>query len=281
MASPGTQVFPRHRWPFLLGGGILVVTAGVVMAVWFSVAFVRRGETVGGLDLPFVDPYPTVTDILLAPFLAFLVGGILTFLGEMLRRGMIVHGYGTNVALFRPLGLVTHALWVAVPVAAWAAVVPLVLSKSSTGPAASPSLSYVDADSDVAFLVGVYGGLAAALAGAVVGSLVKKAWYLRTVRRLGPPDPEKRSPGWWTFSYYWRGDVWLVALGGLLLGISPLPLFVDSTVGTVVTIGGGTVLVVVGLVTSTMYRRSGMPIGTGSSLTGGGPGEPAPDRGER
>lgn len=273
MTRPGTQVFPRRRWPFLLGSGVLVVTAGVVMAVWFSVAFVRRGETVGGLDLPFLAPYPTVTDILLTPFLAFLVGGCLTFLGEILRRGAIVRGYGTNVALFRPLALATHALWIAVPVAAWVAVVPVVLSQSSTGSGAG-SLSYVDADSDVAFLVGVYGGLAAALAGAVVGSLVKKAWYLRTVRRLGPPDPEKRSQGWWTFSYCWRGDVWLVALGGLLLGISPLTLFVDSTVGPVVTIAGGTVLVVVGLVTSTMYRRSGMPLGTGSSLTGGASTEP-------
>lgn len=245
------------------------MTAGVVTAAWFSVAFVRRGETVGGLDLPFLDPYPTVTDILLAPFFALLVGGCLTFLGEMLRRGTIVRGYGTNVALFRPLGLATHALWIAVPVAAWVAVVPLVLSQSSTGQGAIPSLSFVDAGSDVAFLVGVYGGLAAALVGALVGSWFKKAWYLRTVRRLGPADPEKRSPGWWTFSYYWRGDVWLVALGGLLLGISPLTLFLDSTVGTVVTVGGGAVLVAVGLVTCTMYRRSGMPLGTGSSLTGG------------
>lgn len=269
MTRPGTQVLPRRWWALLLGAGVLLLVLGAVMAVTYSLAFVQRGQTPGGLSLPFVDAYPTTTDVLLPPFGAFLVGGCLTFVGELQRRGAIVHGYGNNVAIFRPLGLVTHALWVVVALAVWVALVPVTLSKASVDQAASPSLSYLDSGSDVVFLLGVYGGLVSAVTGALVGSWVKKAWYLRTERRLGPPDPGTRSPGWWTFTYYWRADVWLVALGGLLLGITPLPWFLESTTAAVVTAGIGAALALAGLTFSTQYRRSGMPLGTGSSLTGG------------
>lgn len=277
MTRPGTQVLPRRWWALLLGAGAILLVLGAVMAVTYSLAFVQRGETSGGLSLPFVDAYPTTTDVLLPPFGAFLVGGCLTFVGELQRRGAIVRGYGNNIALFRPLGLVTHAFWIVVSLAVWVAIVPLTLSKASLDQAASPSLSNLDSGSDVVFLLGVYGGLVGAITGALVGSWVKKAWYLRTERRLGPPDPGSRSPGWWTFTYYWRADVWLVALGGLLLGIVPLPWFLESTTAAVVTAGIGMVLAVAGLASSTQYRRSGMPLGTGSSLTGGATTEAGPD----
>lgn len=269
MTRPGTQVLPRRWWAPLLGAGAILLVLGAVMAVTYSLAFVQRGETSGGLSLPFVDAYPTTTDVLLPPFGAFLVGGCLTFVGELQRRGAIVRGYGNNIALFRPLGLVTHASWIVVPLAVWVAIVPLTLSRASVDRAASPSLSNLDSGSDVVFLLGVYGGLVAAVTGALVGSWAKKAWYLRTERRLGPPDPGTRSPGWWTFTYYWRADVWLVALGGLLLGIAPIPWFLESTTAAVVTAGIGSALSLAGLASSTQYRRSGMPLGTGSSLTGG------------
>lgn len=269
MTRPGTQVLPRRWWALLLGAGAILLVLGAVMAVTYSLAFVRRGETLGGLSLPFVDAYPTTTDVLLPPFGAFLVGGCLTFVGELQRRGAIVRGYGNNIALFRPLGLVTHASWIVVSLAVWVVVVPLTLSRASVDEAASPSLSNLDSGSDVVFLLGVYGGLVAAVTGALVGSWVKKAWYLHTERRLGPPDPGTRSPGWWTFTYYWRADVWLVALGGLLLGIAPIPWFLESTTAAVVTAGIGSALALAGLASSTQYRRLGMPLGTGSSLTGG------------
>lgn len=258
-----------RAWPFLLVPGLLLVAAGAVMAAVYSVAFIRRGETVGGLDLPFVDAYPSVVDVTMPAFAAFLVGGCLTFIGELLRRGVIVRGYGNNVAIFRPLGAAVHAAWVLVPVAAWVVAVPYVLSHGSTGQAPIPGMSFLDADSDAIFLSGVYGGLAAALVGALAGSLFKKLWFLGAERRHGPLPADQVSRGWWMFSYYWRGDVWLVSLGFLLLGLAPLPVFLGSTTGTVVTMGGGAVMAVAGVVTCTMYRRAGMPLGTGSSVSGG------------
>lgn len=264
-----TEVVPGRAWPFLLVPGILLVAAGAVMAAVYSVAFIRRGETVGGLELPFVDAYPSVVDIVMPAFAAFLVGGCLAFVGELLRRGVIVRGYGNNVAIFRPLGALVHAAWVLVPLAAWVVAVPYVLSHGSTGQAQTPGMSFLEADSDAIFLSGVYGGLAAALVGALVGSLVKKLWFVRAERRHGPLPAEQRSRGWWMFSYYWRCDVWLVSLGFLLLGLAPLPAFLGSAAGIVVTVGGGAVLAAAGLVTCTMYRRAGMPLGTGSSVSGG------------
>lgn len=265
----GTEVVSHRAWPIFLGIGLALLAAGVVMAAVYSVSFVERGSTPGGLDLPFVDDYPTVVDVIMAPFVAFLIGGCLTFIGELLRRGSIVRGYGNNIAIFRPMGRITHAAWVLVPLTAWAVAVPYVLSQGSTGPSENPGMSYLDSGSDAIFLSGVYGGLAAALVGALAGSLVKKLWFVNAVRRLSPIGSAERSQGWWTFSYYWRGDVWLVSLGFLLLGIAPISIFLDSTTGTAVTVGGGAILAATGLVTCTMYRRAGMPLGTGSSISGG------------
>lgn len=257
------ELVPRRwRW-VLLGAGTLSIALGIVMAVVYSIPY-AIGEP-GGMDLPFVDEYPTVVEILLPPFFAFFVGGILAFLGELLRRGTMIKGEAANVAVFRPLHAAVHAAWIVPPLAAWLIAMPWSLSLLVQR--ADAGVMFLDADSDAVFLIGVYGGLAALMAGAVAGSLFKKLWFLAPVRRSGAP--ESSSAFWWSFSFSWRLDVWLVALGVLLLGVAPLPLHFASAAGTAVTLAGGGVLVTLGLLACTQYRKAGMPLGLGTSVTGG------------
>lgn len=258
------ELIPRRWWWALLGAGVGLLLVGVALAVVLSAPFVV--DMPGARALPFMDEYPTVTEILQPPFVCFLVGGCLTFTGELLRRGTMLKGTRTNSVVFRPLGLVVHASWLAVAVAIWGLTVPGMLALLGTA-AGTPSRSSLDADSDPVFLIGVYGGLAALMAGALLASLVKKVWFRAAVRRRGTPT--RTSPFWWTFSFHWRGDVWIAAIGALLLGLAPLPIHLGSPVGIAVTLGAGSVVLVIGLAACTQYWRAGMPLGIGSSLTGG------------
>jgi hypothetical protein len=259
------ELLPRRWWWVLEAIGLLVLAAGVAAAVIYSLAFLEEGQ--GGVALPFVDDAPTVTDVLLPPFAAFLVGGCLTFVGELLRRGAIVTAGNTNVAVFRPLSLVFHTLWLVILAVAWAVVIFGGMNAAVEQAARTDSLPYLDADSDAMFLIGMYAGVSALLAGAVGGSLFKKIWYAASVRRRG--RVEHRSAFWWQFSYFWRADVWLVALGAALLGLTPLPILFESVGGVVGTAGVGGTLLVLGLVACAQFPRAGMPLGMGASMTGG------------
>lgn len=263
-AAPSPAQGWSRWWPLLLTSGWLLGVLAVTMTWVYAHAFVWRGEELGGIDLPFVDEYPTVTEIMLPPMPLFLGATVLLFLGEMLRRGTISAAGPKNIAVFRPLASWAHALWALGLLAAWAAVVPFLLSRSSTEAGSSVVLSYLGPDDDVIFLAGFYGGLLAALVGAVAASLFKKAWYRRAIAR-GLDGPTSEFWTWFTFT--WRFDLWLVALGTLLLGLVPFPWFFGSTTMVVLVGGCGAVLTGVGLVTSTFYRLAGAPLGTAVSST--------------
>lgn len=263
--TESAELIPRRWWWVLLGAGVLMIALGTVMAAAYSIPYVI--DEPGSMELPFVDEYPTVVEILLPPFFAFFIGGILTFLGELLRRGTMLKNEATNVSVFRPLHVVVHAAWIVPPFVAWLIAMPWALSLLVQNADAGQDAMILGADSDAVFLVGVYGGLAALMTGAVAGSLFKKLWFLAVVRR--PGAPESSSAFWWSFSFYWRLDVWLVALGVLMLGLAPLPLHFSSPGGTAATLGGGAALVTLGLVTCTQYARAGMPLGLGTSVSGG------------
>ncbi|WP_426185801.1 hypothetical protein [Microbacterium sp. TWP3-1-2b2] len=262
--SRDEELIPRTFWWVLLGLGLIASVTGLSLAVIYGAVVIE--DAPGGVALPFVDEYPTVVEMLLPSMAAFFIGGCLTFVGELLRRGTIFKGKNTNVAIFRPLKLPIHLAWVLGAAAAWATVMFAVLPWAVKSAPQGPGWSSLDADSDATFVIGVYGGLAALLTGALLGSLFKKAWYLAAVRRLG--TPATTSLFWWNFSAFWRADVWLVALGGMFLGLSPLAMTFGSAVSITATVGGGSVLIALGLCTCTQYRRSGMPLGTGSSLSG-------------
>lgn len=265
MDAESVELIPRRWWWVLLCVGVLSIALGLVMAAVYSIPYAI--DEPGRMNLPFVDEYPTVVEILLPPFFAFFIGGILTFLGELLRRGTMIKNEVTNVAVFRPLPVVVHAAWILPPFVAWLIAMPWVLSLLVRDADAGQDAMILDAESDAVFLIGVYGGLAALMTGAVVGSLFKKLWFLAVVRRFGVPDSS--SAFWWSFSFYWRLDVWLVALGVLLLGLAPLPWQLTSAGGTAVTLGGGAALLTLGLLTCTQFCRAGMPLGVGVSVTGG------------
>lgn len=269
--AESAELIPRRWWWVLLSTGVLSIALGVVMAVVYSILYAI--DEPGGMELPFVDEYPTVVEILLPPFFAFFIGGILAFLGEILRRGTMIRNGATNIAVFRPLHAAVHAAWIVPPFVAWSVAMPWALSQL-VQVADAGQLATMDADSDAVFLIGVYGGLAALMTGAVAGSLFKKLWFLSAVRRSGAPDSP--SAFWWSFSFSWRLDVWLVALGALLLGLAPLPSHFESAGGTAATLGGGAGLVTLGILTCTQYLKAGMPLGLGTSVTRANRSLPAP-----
>jgi len=261
----------RNRWwGIWLGLGIAGLAAGVAMAVFFSTVLLT-GADGAAAGLPFVGDDPGVVEVVVAPLVALLLGGCLVLVAEILRRGVMIRGFGSNTAIFRPLGMLVHAAWLLVPLAAWLAIVPFGLSRLTPGRSDDPVFSYVDPGSDVILIIGAYGAIAAAVFGALLGSFVKKAWFLASLRRLGPLDPAAASPFWFGFSYFWRFDTWLVAVGALVAGMTPLPIFFgDGTAATVTLLIGG-ILMLAGLAACTRYRSSGMPLGVGSSIEGGTP----------
>ena len=108
MDAESVELIPRRWWWVLLCVGGLSIALGLVMAAVYSIPYAI--DEPGRMNLPFVDEYPTVVEILLPPFFAFFIGGILTFLGELLRRGTMIKNEVTNVAVFRPLPVVVLSL---------------------------------------------------------------------------------------------------------------------------------------------------------------------------
>ncbi|MDL5351557.1 hypothetical protein [Microbacterium sp. zg-YB36] len=170
---------------------------------------------------------------------------------------------GTVVSITPILAPRLHLLWLGVAVAFWVAlvIVPIVSAMGGGWPITVDDMpqGYVWAT------LGMYGGLSAAIAGVLLASFLKKRRYLAMVAAEDPRLLEQPSGFWRWFTFRWRFDLWLAGVGGLLVGISPLPLTMGEALPFVLMLVGGILLIGVGAWCASHYWRAGVPLGVAES----------------
>ncbi len=227
----------------------------------------------GGAILSTVPP-----GILLLLSVCFLIPG------EQLRRGWIGRNpappdtllpQASNISRFRMLGAGWHLLWILVGLAVSLTLIGIPLLSWFTG--AWPAT--LSEDSSFSGFWTIYGSIAFGVVIAAIASFIKKAGYRRAAAdgRLTTEDPGGRAFWRWV-DYRWRFDLWLAGIGGVLIALAPT--FISGDVGPdgdpsalsadlvpVLLMGGaGLVLVVLGILASLQFWRSGEVLGSGESL---------------
>lgn len=214
----------------------------------------------------------------LLPLLAMCFLGI----GELVRRGRwggpsghkpdALLPQGTNTVSLRLLPVRWNAVWVVV-----------------TAPLAGAVLWLNVKDTAEYFFGGhletvltVNGVLLAAAFGTAVGALVKKLWWLRRPQRgddvpVHPALARRKDASlgtrfWRSFSFRWRLDIWLCALGAVGLWLAAYAFatreHVPGSDSAAVVLGSiGVVLLLTGLWATTQFWRSGEDLASGESLS--------------
>jgi hypothetical protein len=207
-----------------------------------------------------------VPAIILVAATAFLIPGYLNLRGTMKGVQSTFMRGGSNVATYRPLALWAHALWSLLPLASWAllVVVPLRSMMSDGWPAGLRP----DNMDGVWMLLAIYGGLASALFGVLLTSLVKKAYYARVIALN--PDAVNGGSGrglWRWITFRWRFDLWIAGVGAGFVGLCWIALGFDDPgfFGGALTIG--VVLMLGGMLLSLNYWRAGEPLGAAESYS--------------
>ena len=207
-----------------------------------------------------------VPGIILVAATAFLIPGYLTLRGTMHGVPSTFMRGGSNVAIYRPLALWAHALWCLLPLAIWVALVVVPLrSMMSDGWPAGLRPDNLDA---VWMLLAIYGGVASALVGVLVTSLLKKAFYLRVIARN--PDAAAGSSGrgvWRWITFRWRFDLWLAGIGAGFVGLCWIALGFDDPEFFRGALLIGVVLMLGGMILSLNYWRAGEPLGAAESYS--------------
>ncbi len=141
----------------------------------------------------------------------------------------------------------------------------------------------MDWDSEIFFTWLLWGTILAAVDGVVLGSLVRKTFYARWLRKHGGRPNPKPQAFWRWYFYRWRWDLWLCGTATLALAwtafvwlhleLLPPEEFGDAediaeaTIFTNVLFVGGSVLLVTALWSCTQFWRAGEDIATGESAT--------------
>lgn len=210
------------------------------------------------------------------------IGGMLLmcamFIAELARRGSITKSSGSRAQ--GSFG-VTYSL-----LSAWLHLTWLVgLLVLAAGLLAVPML--MDSDIDTFMTWFVWGAFMVPIAGAVLGSFVKKTFYFRWQRRQArvPGGRVRREPQpfWRSFSYRWRLDLWLCGAGFLfvaaglfiagMLAYLPEGDFGDTedvaeATGVVIgLLGFGVPTLLFALWACTQFWRAGEEINTGESAS--------------
>ncbi|HEY0261355.1 MAG TPA: hypothetical protein VGC18_16045 [Lacisediminihabitans sp.] len=271
---------PRAGGRLLVLGAVAVALALVALAwlLWLlSSGTDREGlqttVTVPGAFLLSRRQSSIVSVLIAIPGCLLVVGAVLLFLGVFLRRaarfGVRDRRWwqgGTVVSVMKPIGARAHLLWIAVAVVGWGCLILIPLATSGGG---GWPLDLREPESTNTFIVlGLYGGLAAALAGILTVSLVKKLTYAAELRRRGD---RARGGGagksfWRWFTFRWRFDLWFAAVGGALLGTSWMALLFHDTSFFAGALIIGAVFMAVAVVTAMQYWRAGQALGTGESF---------------
>ena len=204
------------------------------------------------------------------PACLMLVAACLLFPGYQLSRGTYVGREttflrgGSTVAVYRPLALWAHALWLLLPLAAWVALIAVPVRSMMAG--GWPDGLRGDQSTAVWLFLGSYGVIAGGLFATMLASLIKKSFYLAWVWT----HPEAASGGsgqgfWRWMTYRWRFDLWFAGLGGGFLGACWIALAFADQPFFQATVLIGAVLFLVGVALSLNYWRAGEPLGTGES----------------
>lgn len=265
-------------WRALGGNGSLIlgyVLAGAYLGL--LVVGTSVGPSASGARLPSV--------LLVATSVLPLLAASFLWVGELIRRGRWGGPSGHKPDAFLPQGSTTvrvrlvpvawHVVWVLLTGAAAAVLLTGVSREVLAGSGSSAR----------AVLWSVHGPLLAAVAGAVLGSLVKKlAWARRRSRAVAPAHPAlARRTGtagsgrrfWRWFGYRWRLDLWFCGLGAATLWAAGWVLaqraeFPDEagSIAVAATWLGiaGAVLFTGGIVATTQFWRAGEDIASAESV---------------
>ncbi|MCQ1986506.1 hypothetical protein [Arthrobacter sp. zg-Y844] len=203
------------------------------------------------------------------PGVLFLLAMCFIFTGRVL-RGQVstttpkgLEG-GTVVSVNTYLSPRAHLAWLGAALAFWIVLipVPVVLSLGDGWP---ETVSDVVRDQVWVNLV-LYGGLAAAIAGTLLVSHLKKQHYLALAAadNLRLDEPQRGIWRWLTFR--WRFDLWLGGLGGAFVGASLPALAYDHPAALVILLAIGAVPMVLGVLLARQYWRAKLPLGLAESF---------------
>ena len=217
-------------------------------------------------QLSFLSAMTAVPAIILVAAVAFVIPGYLTVRGTMREVPSTFMRGGSTVATYRPLALWAHALWCLLPLGIWVLLVVVPLrSMANEGWPAGLRPDNLDA---VWMLLAIYGGIASALFGVLVTSLLKKAFYARIIARN--PDAAGGSDGrglWRWITFRWRFDLWIAGIGAGFVGLCWIALGFDDPEFFRGALIIGLVLMLGGMLLSLNYWRAGEPLGAAESYS--------------
>ncbi len=236
--------------------GIVLALLGVASIVHLSVLGVR------GVELEGIYPFfrDGELDIALPGVLLLLAMAPLS-IGELLRRATWSVGYGgfwrggSVRTVARPLPAWAIVLWLVAPLTAWTALVLI--------PVVARDGAYASASDGFWTLAGFYGFVAAAVAGVLLMSLLKRAVFARAASR-GLVAPERGRTFWKVLSGQWRVESWCAGVAAGFAGILPL-IAADPVAFAVIAIIAA-VLAVVGVLLALGSWRTGESIGYAESV---------------
>ncbi len=196
------------------------------------------------------------------PDVLLLLAMVALSIGEMLRRASWSVGDagfwrgGSVRVVLRPLPVWALVLWLLAPLGAWTALVLI--------PVLAREGAYASASEDFWTLAGFYGFIAAAIAGVLLMSLLKRVVFARVAARH-LVAPERGRTFWKILSGGWRVESWCAGLAAGFAGI--LPLIAADPVALLVFAIIAAVLAVAGVLLALGSWRTGEPIGYGESYT--------------
>ncbi|MCI4658851.1 hypothetical protein [Cryobacterium zhongshanensis] len=222
-------------------------------------------------EFGFIEREMSVLSFLVSiPACMMLVAACFLFPGYQLSRGSyygrettFMRG-GSNVAVYRPLALWAHALWLLLPLAAWVALIAVPVRSMMAG--GWPDGLREEQSTAVWLFLGSYGVIAGGLFATMLASLIKKSFYLAWVWTHPEAAAGGAGQGFWRWmTYRWRFDLWFAGLGGGFLGACWIALAFEDQPFFQATVLIGAALFVVGVALSLNYWRAGEPLGTGES----------------
>jgi hypothetical protein len=243
---------------------VVLMVLGIVLAL-LGVASIVHLYVLGmrGVELEGLYPFLEGGEVDGAlPGVLLLLAMVPLSIGELLRRATWSAGYGgfwrggSVRTDLRPLPAWALMLWLLAPLSAWMALVLI--------PVLAREGAYASASEGFWMLAGFYGFVAAAIAGVLLMSLLKRAVFARaSSRRL--VAPERGRTFWKILSGQWRVESWCAGLAVGSAGI--LPLVAADPVALLVTASIAAVLAVVGVLLALGSWRTGEPIGYAESVT--------------
>lgn len=263
-----------------VGGALLIIgiiiallsVASVLVLMWYFSLPIDHGSLSGDVKvrggLLLTEDTVSQGGLFLAiPGGIMLVACCFLFPGFFLSRGRIDASTsdrlgGSIVAHYGLMSTRTHVTWILVAIVFWIGL--LVVPSISAGAGGWPMGVETDARDYIFVLCGMYGGLAAGIAGLLAVSLAKKQHYLSMQRHNDPRlrTDEAGSPFWRWFSYRWRIDGWLAVIGGGLVGVSVLPAALGTPLVCVVLLVIALALLAGSVAAARQYWRAGQPLGS-------------------